>query len=86
MTGDGSLDGLELRVFRSLVFKRQSNTLVTIRIELTDAPEPPVEEVGIALGSLVERGYLEEFRTGVWRLTAMGYERRFLLLGESRRG
>jgi hypothetical protein len=77
-----ALEGTELRVFRSLLYKRQCDTLVAIQTELTAKPEPPPNEIQDALGTLVAGGYLEEFEPGRWRLSRSGYGLRRSLLGD----
>ena len=76
------LQGTELRVFRSLVFKRECDTLVAIQTELTSKPEPDQPEIEQAVEGLVGRGYIEEFELGRWRVSLSGYEVRQSLLSD----
>jgi DNA-binding IclR family transcriptional regulator len=80
------LQGIELRVFRSLLHRSDRHNLKAIRVELIGKPEPVASEVETALSRLVESGYLEEFEPGRWRLTRQGYSLRLALLGESSAG
>ena len=76
------LDGVELRVFRSLLQEWDRDTVEEIRVELTRGVPVPTAEVEAALQRLAQRGYAEEFSEGHWRVTPQARAVEATLLGK----
>jgi hypothetical protein len=76
------LEGLELRVFRSLFEEYDLDSIEEIRVQLTRGALASATEIETALASLRERGYVEELRPGHWRVAPQGLGVRRSLLGE----
>jgi hypothetical protein len=76
------LEGVDLRVFRSLFEEEDFDTLKKIRVHLTLGPIVATTEIEAALDRLVLRGYVEERKPGHWWITSQGHAVRRSLLGE----
>lgn len=76
------LQGVEYRVFRSLLREWDRDTGEAIRVELTRGEEVPAEEIEDALRTLEQKNHVEEFEPGRWRVTAQGRAVERSLLGE----
>jgi hypothetical protein len=66
------LDGLQLRVFRSLEREWDRDTVEAIRVELTRGPAAGSEQIEQALSQLEALGYVEEREPGRWAITPNG--------------
>jgi Mn-dependent DtxR family transcriptional regulator len=76
------LQGVEYRVFRSLLREWDRDSVEAIRVELTRGEEVPTPEIEEALRTLAEKGYVEEFEPGHWRVTDRGRAVERSLLGD----
>ena len=74
------LEGVEFRVFRSLVREWDRDTPKQIEVELSRNPVD-LEEVEAALERLEDAGWLEEYAPGRWRLSGNGEGCKRSLLG-----
>jgi Mn-dependent DtxR family transcriptional regulator len=77
------LQGVEYRVFRSLLREWDRDSVEAIRVELTQGEEVPTPEIEKALRTLAEKGYVEEFEPDHWRVTDRGRAVERSLLGDS---
>jgi hypothetical protein len=76
------LQGVEFRVFRSLLQESDYETVEQIRVYLTQGPIVPSEDIEEALATLAAKHYVEEYRPGCWKVAPQGYGLRRSLLGE----
>ncbi len=76
------LKGVEFRVFHSLRQEWDFDTVEAIRVHLTQGPVVSTPQIEDALDSLAERGYIEEFEPGRWRISPQGHGVHRSLLGE----
>jgi hypothetical protein len=79
------LEGVEFRVFRSLVREYDQDTVEHIYVQLS---RDPVDRADIeaALAALADRGFVEEFEEGRWKATSQGLHLEKRLLGKAYRG
>lgn len=76
-----ALEGLQLRVFRSLEREWDRDTVDAIRVELTRGPVADAQQIQSALSQLQDLGYVEEREPGHWAITANGLAVKSTLLG-----
>jgi predicted transcriptional regulator len=79
------LQGVELRVFRSLLEEEDFDTVEKIGVHLTLGRMVATSEIEVALASLATAGYVQERKPGHWQITSQGYAVKRSLLGELNR-
>jgi hypothetical protein len=75
------LEGVEYRVFRSLLQEWDRDTVEEIRVELTRGVEVPIAQIEEALRTLESKGYVES-EADHWKITPQGQAVRRSLLGD----
>jgi hypothetical protein len=76
------LQGVEFRVFRSLLREPDMNTVHAIYVHLTHGPFVAEPEIEAALAALAERGYVSATESGEWEVSPQGHAVQRSLLGE----
>jgi len=76
------LQGVEARVFKSLIQEEDFDTVEKIGVHLTLGPVVATSEIEASLESLATAGYVEERKPGHWRITSQGYAVKGSLLGK----
>lgn len=76
------LQGVEARVFKSLIQEEDFDTVEKIGVHLTLGPMVATSEIEAALQSLATAGYVEQRKPGHWQVTPQGHAVKRSLLGE----
>jgi hypothetical protein len=77
------LQGVEFRVFRSLLREPDMNTVHGIYVHLTHGPVVAEPEMEVALAALAVRGYVSATESGEWEVSPQGHGVQRSLLGDN---